>query len=111
MFVRPRLEQPPSFYFRRQGALTFQDDPVGLANLAFTGDGCLMWGSDYPHPEGIWPDSQTSLKHQLQGVEPATARRILLENAPRIYRFPHLPSSRPGAPETWSPGRMGRHPG
>lgn len=91
MFVRPKLEQPPSFYFKRQGALTFQDDPVGLANLAFSGDACLMWGSDYPHPEGTWPDSQASLKRQLQGVEPATARRILVENAARIYRFPLPP--------------------
>jgi hypothetical protein len=76
---------------RRQGGLTFQDDPVGLANLAFSGDACLMWGSDYPHPEGTWPDSKTSLWRQLQGVEPATARRILLDNAARIHRFPLPP--------------------
>src|SRR5436309_15558011 len=57
MFVRPKLELLPSEYFRRQGAVTFQHDPVGLANIPFTGDRCLLWGSDYPHPGGTWPNS------------------------------------------------------
>src|SRR5439155_1120984 len=42
MFVRPKLELLPSEYFRRQGAVTFQHDPVGLANIPFTGDRCLL---------------------------------------------------------------------
>src|SRR5207247_2433318 len=68
VFVRPKLALLPSEYFRRQGAVTFQRDPVGLANLPFTGDRSLMWRSDYPHPEGTWPHSQEVLARQLEGL-------------------------------------------
>jgi predicted TIM-barrel fold metal-dependent hydrolase len=91
-WVEPKLELLPSEYFRRQGAVTFQHDPVGLANISFTGDRCLMWGSDYPHPEGTWPHSQEVLARQLAGVPPASAARIVRENAADLYRF-RVPSS------------------
>jgi predicted TIM-barrel fold metal-dependent hydrolase len=87
MFVRPKLALLPSEYFRRQGAVTFQRDPVGLANLPFTGDRCLMWGSDYPHPEGTWPRSQEVLARQLEGLPESTIERIVLLNAAELYRF------------------------
>ncbi len=91
MFVQPKLAMLPSDYFRRQGAVTFQHDPVGLANLAFTGDRCLMWGSDYPHPEGTWPRSQEVLARQLQGVPEESIERVVLLNAAELYRF-HPPA-------------------
>ena len=87
VFVRPKLALLPSEYFRRQGAVTFQHDPVGLANLPFTGDRCLMWGSDYPHPEGTWPRSQEVLAHQLEGLPESTIDRIVTWNAAELYRF------------------------
>ena len=92
MFVRPKLELLPSEYFRRQGAVTFQHDPVGLANIAFTGERCLLWGSDYPHPEGTWPRSQEVLARQFAGVEADTMERIVCRNAAELYRF-RLPVS------------------
>jgi predicted TIM-barrel fold metal-dependent hydrolase len=87
MFVRPKLELLPSEYFRRQGAVTFQRDPVGLANITFTGDRCLMWGSDYPHPEGTWPRSQDVLAEQLEGLTEETIDRVVFRNAAELYRF------------------------
>lgn len=87
MFVRPKLELLPSEYFRRQGGVTFQNDPVGFHNLKFTGDRCLLWGSDYPHPEGTWPQSREILARQLVDVPSSTADRILLENAQELYGF------------------------
>jgi predicted TIM-barrel fold metal-dependent hydrolase len=87
MFVQPKLEMLPSEYFRRQGSVTFQHDPVGLANIPFTGDGCLMWGSDYPHPEGTWPHSREVLARQLAGLPDETVERIVFGNAARLYGF------------------------
>ena len=87
MFVRPKLDLLPSEYFRRQGAVTFQHDPVGLATLGFTGERCLMWGSDYPHPEGTWPRSQEVLARQLDGMPPDVVDRIVTRNAADLYRF------------------------
>lgn len=87
MWVRPKLEMLPSEYFRRQGLVTFQYDPVGLANLRFTGDQCLMWGSDYPHPEGTWPNSVEVLNKQLAGVPERSVEKIVCQNAAELYRF------------------------
>src|SRR2546426_1845044 len=87
MFVQPKLELLPSEYFRRQGAVTFQHDPVGIANIPFTGDRCLLWGSDYPHPEGTWPRSQEVLARQLEGLDEDTVDRIVTRNAAELYRF------------------------
>jgi predicted TIM-barrel fold metal-dependent hydrolase len=86
-FVQPKLKELPSEYFRRQGFVTFQHDPVGFHNTRFTGDDCLMWGSDYPHSEGTWPNSLDYLTRQLDGVPEETIDKVLYGNAARLYRF------------------------
>jgi hypothetical protein len=54
----------------------------------------VMWGSDYPHPEGSWkfPESDDEgsttrlhLRHTFSGVPPEPARQMLGENAVRLY--------------------------
>lgn len=87
MFVKPKLDELPSEYFRRQGHVTFQHDPVGFRNIEFTGDRCLMWGSDYPHPEGTFPESREYLARQLAGVPDDVARRVVRDNAAELFRF------------------------
>jgi predicted TIM-barrel fold metal-dependent hydrolase len=87
-WVRPKLPELPSEYFRRQGFVTFQRDPVGLANVARTGARCLLWGSDHPHPEGTFPESRRILDEQMQDVPSDVARRIILDNAIELYGFP-----------------------
>ena len=56
MCARPKLSLKPSELIRRQCAATFMYDPVAINNRAITGVETLMWGNDYPHPEGTWPD-------------------------------------------------------
>ena len=46
-----------------------------------------MWGSDFPHPDGIWPDSQEYLNKELTGVSPEVRRKITRDNAMRVYRL------------------------
>jgi len=41
-----------------------------------------MWGSDFPHPDGIWPDSR-----ELAGRPAGVRRKIVCENAARLYNF------------------------
>jgi predicted TIM-barrel fold metal-dependent hydrolase len=85
MFVKPKLEALPSEYFRRQGAVTFQCDPVGIRNRGSTGDRCLLWGSDYPHPEGTYPRSREVLEKQFEGVPQESVDRITWQNAAELY--------------------------
>lgn len=87
MFVRPKLRELPSDYFRRQGYVTFQRDAVGLSNLRHTGAHCLMWGSDYPHPEGTYPDSRRILREQFADLPQDTVDAIVFRNAAELYRF------------------------
>ncbi len=86
-WVRPKLAETPSAYFRRQGFVTFQRDPVGLANAARTGARCLLWGSDHPHPEGTFPESRQILQEQLSGVPDDVAERVVRANAVELYGF------------------------
>jgi predicted TIM-barrel fold metal-dependent hydrolase len=85
MWIRPQLPMLPSEYFRRQGHITFSDDPVALNNLAFTGSDYLMWGSDYPHDEGTFPHSQEVIERIFSGVAPADKHKIIRGNAARLY--------------------------
>jgi predicted TIM-barrel fold metal-dependent hydrolase len=75
----------PSEYFKRQGAVTFQSDPVGMSNIRFTGTDCLMWGSDYPHPEGTFPDSHRYLEAQMADIPDEVVRAVVWDNASRLY--------------------------
>ncbi len=87
MWIRPKLEMKPSEFFRRQGAVTFGDDPVALSLLDFTGADVLLWGSDYPHDEGTFPHSQAVIERTFGGVPAEDKRKIVHGNAKRIYGF------------------------
>jgi predicted TIM-barrel fold metal-dependent hydrolase len=45
----------------------------------------LMFGRDYPHPEGTWPNTKEWLRAAFAGVPEADGRKILGENAIRCY--------------------------
>jgi len=51
------------------------------------GDGNIMWASDFPHPDGIWPDSQEYIEKELGHLPAATRHKIVCENAAKLYRF------------------------
>jgi predicted TIM-barrel fold metal-dependent hydrolase len=86
-WVNPDLPEPPSSYLRRQVHATFQDDPIGINNIAFTGAEALIWGSDYPHEEGTYPHSRDVVARLAIGLDRATAARVFRENAARLFRF------------------------
>jgi predicted TIM-barrel fold metal-dependent hydrolase len=59
-------ELAPSDYVRRQFHVTFMDDWRALRNRHVTGIEPLLWGNDYPHPEGCWPESQAAVEAQAE---------------------------------------------
>jgi predicted TIM-barrel fold metal-dependent hydrolase len=81
------LSLKPSEYFRRQGAVTITDDPVALQLLEFTGTETLMWGNDFPHDEGTFPNSKPFIEAVRAATTPDGAYQILAGNAARVYGF------------------------
>ena len=79
------LKMKPSEYWHRQFYATYQTDPVGIRLLDLLGEDNIMWGSDYPHPDGIWPDSQEFLSKELTQVSAETRRKITRDNAMKLY--------------------------
>ena len=47
----------------------------------------LMWGSDYPHMEGTWPNSMESLRATFGTYSESDIRSILGGNAAEVYGF------------------------
>jgi predicted TIM-barrel fold metal-dependent hydrolase len=84
------LELLPSEYWRRQMAASFQDDKTGIDNIEAIGAETLMWGADFPHPDGTWPDSQEFIGRLFADVDEGTRRKVLHDNAARLYDFPTL---------------------
>jgi predicted TIM-barrel fold metal-dependent hydrolase len=86
-YARPKLSMLPSELIRRQCAATFMYDPVAINNRHTTGLDTLMWGNDYPHPEGTWPESQARNADQFDGVPDDDVRAIVSGNAARVFGF------------------------
>jgi predicted TIM-barrel fold metal-dependent hydrolase len=49
------------------------------------GEDNILWGSDYPHPDGIWPDSARVIEDDLGGLEERVRRKITCQNAGKLY--------------------------
>ena len=79
----------PSDVFFRHFYVTFQYDPVGLACKDFVDLSRVMWASDYPHCEGTFPESKSTIERMF--TEYLTTDEILSvtrDNAANLYGIP-----------------------
>jgi predicted TIM-barrel fold metal-dependent hydrolase len=81
------LKMKPSEYWKRQCKATFQYDAIGMRLLDLLGEDTLMWGSDFPHPDGVWPDSQEYIRKQFSDLPDRLRRKIICDNAVSLYRL------------------------
>jgi predicted TIM-barrel fold metal-dependent hydrolase len=87
MYAQPKLSLKPSELLQRQAHATFMFDPVAINNRAVTGVSTLMWGNDYPHPEGTWPASRAACEEQFAGVSDEDFTAIVNGNAAAVFGF------------------------
>lgn len=87
MYAKSALSAKPSDFIRRQCHATFMVDPVAMRNRDVTGIDCLLWGNDYPHPEGTWPHSAEAATAQFAGVPEAEVAAIMWGNTARVFGF------------------------
>jgi uncharacterized protein len=87
---RDLMKLKPSEYWQRQCKATFQYDVIGPkligTNNLMTVD-TLMWGSDYPHTDGIWPESTKYIDEQFTGLAADDVHKITCENAAKFYNL------------------------
>jgi predicted TIM-barrel fold metal-dependent hydrolase len=83
---RKHLSLKPSEYFQRNigiGASCVlrpdldQRDQIGVEKI--------MWGSDFPHPEGSWPNTAQYFRDNFSGLPEEDGRKILGDNAVEFY--------------------------
>jgi predicted TIM-barrel fold metal-dependent hydrolase len=86
-FTHLELTMPPSGYWQRQMFATFQNDEAGLLLADRIGAHTLMWGNDFPHGDGVWPDSIAVIEKQFAEVPEVTRRAVTYENAKALYGF------------------------
>jgi predicted TIM-barrel fold metal-dependent hydrolase len=80
----PYLKMKPSDYFRRQCAISFDPDEKTLpATVELIGEDQVMWASDYPHFDALFPGVVNELKEQP--LSPRAMQKVLGENAMRFY--------------------------
>jgi predicted TIM-barrel fold metal-dependent hydrolase len=85
---RSHLSRKPSDYFRDHvflGASCMPRREVELRHAI--GLGNIMWGSDYPHPEGSWPETRRQMVDSFRGVPDDELAAMLGGNAARVYGF------------------------
>jgi predicted TIM-barrel fold metal-dependent hydrolase len=96
--VRPGLEtglrRVPSAYLD-EGRLFFSCDPderylamAAGAQLApgVAGEDCILWASDYPHSDAIYPGALRALTER-DDLSEASKRKLTRDNARRLYGF------------------------
>jgi uncharacterized protein len=81
------LSLKPSEFWRRQGYTTYQKEDIASFSIPLAGEDNVLWGSDYPHPDSVWPDSKLITQQNLGQLEDRTRRKVICENAGRLYRF------------------------
>jgi predicted TIM-barrel fold metal-dependent hydrolase len=82
------LSKLPSEYFGENifvGASTMSKEEIRRRHSI----GCdtVMWGTDYPHPEGTWPNTVERLRKDFGDVPVGDTRKMLSDTAARCYGF------------------------
>jgi predicted TIM-barrel fold metal-dependent hydrolase len=52
------------------------------------GEDNIMWGSDFPHPDGIWPDSHEFIEREMGHLSDTVRQKTTYDNAAKLYGFP-----------------------
>jgi predicted TIM-barrel fold metal-dependent hydrolase len=94
----PQLRHPPSEYFRRQCVVSMDPGEAAVeAVVRHVGDQVIVWASDYPHPDATFPGAVQKTLAVLRPVDAVARRRILADNAARLYGLDLAASTRRAA--------------
>jgi predicted TIM-barrel fold metal-dependent hydrolase len=83
-FDRGGLTMRPSEYFARQCFVSAEEAEPGLGLALEHYPGSVVFASDYPHADGIFPGSTTDLLTTGE-LTPEQRRAVMVTNAERLY--------------------------
>jgi predicted TIM-barrel fold metal-dependent hydrolase len=85
---RAAMSMKPSEYFHRNIMIGSSCMPRREAEMRHEiGIGNMMWGTDYPHPEGTWPITRKMMVETFHGLPEAEIEQMLGGNAAAFYGF------------------------
>ena len=58
---------------------------MAMSLIPFFGEGHLLWASDYPHPDSVWPNSRDAIERQMRHLSPEMRRKLTHDNAAALY--------------------------
>ena len=84
------LKRKPSEYFKEHWHATFWFER-GWGNLQWladtVGEDNILFSTDFPHPTCLYPAPLDAIRDGLEGVRDSSRRKILGENAAKLYRL------------------------
>ncbi len=84
------LNRMPSEYFKDHWYATywFEKSQGNLqALIDAVGDECVLFETDFPHPTCLYPKPLDEIRDHVSKLRPETRRRLLGENAQKLYRL------------------------
>ena len=87
------LKTEPSHYFREHFCWGFIYDRVGLRLRYDIGIDKIMWGNDFPHSAGDWPNSRRVIDDMFSGVPPDERQKMLVDNAVKFFHLSEAKNS------------------
>ena len=57
------------------------------STVRLVGDDCVVWASDYPHPDAHFPGAVSESVKKMAGVSEASRHKIFATNALRLYNL------------------------
>ena len=81
------LSKAPSAYFREHFYWGFIYDRVGVRLRYEIGVDKVLWGNDFPHSAGDWPNSKRVIDDIFSGVPEDEKHKMLVDNAVNFFHL------------------------
>ena len=77
----------PSEMFKRQCFLVGWYDQASIQGRRYIGTDNILWSTQFPLATSTWPNSNDTIGKSFQAVPEADRRKILWENAAKLYKI------------------------
>lgn len=82
-----KIDVTPSDLFRQSVYANFISDRAGIELREMIGVDNIMLGTDYPHTDSSWPDTQRVIKEQMGDIPDDERYKICAGNAIRVFQL------------------------